>query len=116
MTPASFVNQDNSPLMAPHFYPPQLERCRYNVRIKWENGEIKSDLLGAVAAESYAKEINLLNTKGWKSYKLIARPQTKCILEQINQTFQIFHIMNVIGKIQSMAKFMKRSQLIYLSH
>ena len=56
---------------------------KYNVKIKWENGEQTFKPLNIIFADDpitlaiYAKENNLLNTEGWKKLKRIARRQQK---------------------------------------
>ena len=62
----------------------------YNVRIEWENGEITDEPLTTIAADDpvscaiYAREKELLNTKGWKRFKQIAKRQ-KHMFRMANQ-------------------------------
>jgi len=63
---------------------------RYNIKIKWEYGELSSEPLHITVADSpvecaiYAKEKNLLKTQGWKHLKPIAKRQ-KNLFHTTNQ-------------------------------
>ena len=56
---------------------------RYNVEIKWENGEITYEPLGLMKANDlitmaqYAKEHDLLNKDRWKSLRKYAKRKKK---------------------------------------
>ncbi len=69
---------------------PSYKRSKYNIMIKWENGEITLEPLTIIAADDpitctiYAKENGLLNLDGWKCFKGIARRDKK-FLHMANQ-------------------------------
>jgi hypothetical protein len=58
---------------------PDYKRCKYNVSIEWENGEITEESLRWMIQEDpitmaeYARDNNLLELEGWKSLKRIAK-------------------------------------------
>ena len=62
----------------------------YNVTVEWENGEITDEPLCTIAADDpvtcalYAKDNDLLELKGWKRFKSIAKRQKK-LLRMVNQ-------------------------------
>ena len=59
----------------------QYKGSRYNVLVRWENDEITSEPLGAMAADDpvscaqYALDNNLLDTDGWRRFKKLAKTQ-----------------------------------------
>ena len=62
---------------------PDYQGSSYNVRVKWENGEITDEPLITVGADDpvtcaiYAREHGLLDMPGWKRFKGIVRRQKK---------------------------------------
>ena len=56
---------------------------KYNVIVKWENGEITPEPLSIIAANNpvtcaiYTKENDLLDTPGWKQLKRLAKRAKK---------------------------------------
>jgi hypothetical protein len=52
---------------------------RFNVLVKWENGEITTEPLLVIAADNpvtcavYAREHDLLDVKGWKCFRNLAK-------------------------------------------
>ena len=68
----------------------------YNVKVKWENGEITEAPLSIIAADApvacaiYAKKMNLLEQPGWKRFKRIARQQGR-IFREANKAKLRYH-------------------------
>ena len=62
---------------------PDYKNSLYNLEIEWENGEISFEPLNVMIADDevtiaqYAKERNLLDTKGWKSLRRLASREVK---------------------------------------
>ena len=58
---------------------PAYQGSRYNVRILWDNGEIKDEPLKVFAKDApveyalYAKKNDLLNLPSWKRFKRLAK-------------------------------------------
>ena len=69
---------------------PHYKGSRYNVRIEWSNGEITTEPLSIIGADSpvicaiYARENDLLELDGWKRFKGIAKREKK-MLRRVNQ-------------------------------
>jgi hypothetical protein len=69
---------------------PDFKGSKYNVVIEWENREGNSEPLQVIAKDNpitcaiYAKENDLLDTNGWKQFKLIAKRQKK-FTRMVNQ-------------------------------
>jgi len=69
---------------------PSYKGSKYNVMIKWENGEATSEPLIVIDANNpvtctiYARENGLLDLDGWKCFKGIARHDKKplCMVNQ----------------------------------
>ena len=63
----------------PHRDSPSYKGSKFNVRVLWENGEITDEPLknfgtnAPVECAIYAKENNLLDTKGWRKFNGIAK-------------------------------------------
>jgi hypothetical protein len=63
---------------------------RFNVMVKWENGEITTEPLSVIAANdpvtcaAYAREHDLLDVKGWKHFRNLAKRE-KHFLHLIKQ-------------------------------
>jgi hypothetical protein len=59
---------------------------RFNVLVEWENGEITTEPLLVIAADDpvtcavYAKEHDLLEVKGWKSFQNLAKREKHFLL------------------------------------
>jgi hypothetical protein len=70
---------------------PEYKGSRYNVLIKWENGEITSEPLNIfgkddpVTCAVYACKHGLLEEEGWKRFKGIAKREKK-MLRMVNQS------------------------------
>ena len=66
-----------------HQKDPNYQNSKYNVTVKWSNGEITDEPLSVIALDApvacaiYAKEKGLLNLPGWKRFKTIAKQQGK---------------------------------------
>ena len=64
---------------------PSWRGSSYNVMLEWENGEITSEPLNAIAADDpvicaiYADENNLLELHGWKRFRTITKKRKKMI-------------------------------------
>ena len=62
---------------------PNYKGSRYNVKVRWENDEITSEPLKIIAADDpvtlaqYALDNDLLNTNGWRRFRIIAKNQKK---------------------------------------
>lgn len=75
------------PLISSH---PNWKGSKYNVMVEWENGEITSEPLTAIAKDDpvscaiYARDHNLLDTKGWRMFKGLAKRQ-KNLFQAVNQ-------------------------------
>jgi len=69
---------------------PNYKGSKFNVTIKWENGEITSKPLSVIAADNpvtcaiYARDNGLLNMDRWKWFKCLAKPDKK-LLHMVNQ-------------------------------
>jgi len=78
---------------------PTYKGSRYNVMIKWEDGKVTSEPLTIIAADDlvtcaiYARENDLLEHKGWKHFKGIARQDKKllCVINQPSQALVLSH-------------------------
>ena len=76
------ISAHHGPLERTH---PHYNGSRYNVKIKWENGEITNKPLDMIAKDDlvtcavYARENNLLDKTGWKIFKYIAKREKKTI-------------------------------------
>lgn len=63
---------------------------RWNVRVKWENGEVTYEPLGIIAKSDpvsvaiYGRDNNLLHLDGWKRFRRLAQKQKK-LLRLANQ-------------------------------
>jgi hypothetical protein len=63
----------------------------YNVKVKWENGEVSYEPLHTIAADDpvacaiYAKDYGLLDTEGWKRFGSLAK-RAKKMLRMVNQS------------------------------
>ena len=70
------ISSHQGPLKPDH---PDYKGSTYNVTVEWENGEVTSEPLSVIAADTpvtcaiYARENGLLDTPGWKRFKRIAR-------------------------------------------
>jgi hypothetical protein len=70
---------------------PEYKGSRYNVLVKWQNGEITSEPLNIfgkddpVTCAVYARKHGLLEEEGWKRLKGIARREKK-MLRMVNQS------------------------------
>jgi hypothetical protein len=70
---------------------PECKGSRYNILVKWENGEIMSEPLNIfgkddpVTCAVYAHEHGLLEEEGWKWFKGIAKREKK-MLRMVNQS------------------------------
>ncbi len=69
---------------------PTYKGSKFNIMIKWENGEVTSEPLSIIAADDpvtcalYARDNNLLELDGWKQFKQIAQRDQK-LLRMVNQ-------------------------------
>jgi hypothetical protein len=56
-----------------------VQQARFNVLVEWENGEITTEPLLVIAADNpvtcavYAREHDLLDVKGWKRFRNLAK-------------------------------------------
>jgi hypothetical protein len=70
------------PLTANHH---NYKGSSYNVLLEWENGEVTPEPLSMIAKDDpvtcavYAKDIDLLDTHGWKQFKRLAKRQKQMI-------------------------------------
>ena len=75
---------------------PSYMGSTYNVKVKWENGEITEEPLSIIAADApvacaiYAKKMNLLEQPGWKRFKRIAKQQGR-IFQEANKAKLRYH-------------------------
>jgi hypothetical protein len=67
---------DQGPLLCSD---PNYKGSKFNVMVEWENGETTTEPLSVIAAKDpvtcaiYAKEHDLLDTKGWKRFRNTAK-------------------------------------------
>ena len=70
-----------------HQKDPNYQNSKYNVTVKWANGEITDEPLSVIALDApvacaiYTKEKGLLNLPGWKRFKNIAKQQGKSFID-----------------------------------
>jgi hypothetical protein len=69
---------------------PNYNGSKFNVMVEWENGEIMTESLSVIATNYpimcaiYAKEYDLLDTKGWKCFRNLAKRE-KNFVWQVKQ-------------------------------